>query len=219
MTSGFQSAGVDFDLLFDPYVQGTIPAATGYTITGYGDLAGRYAPLVYGTKRANVGYSAPGVSDLSNLWAAYGTATYSLPFNGQTYSHGYTVPSGATGYSTIQFISSGSSWQIIGSDPHNVGTTIASGALPANAVYVQYTWGGYVVGIGNTDAGGTVTNNASSITLISSSPYAFYTTATVGASSGSRDREYTFTVDFFNAASSNISHNVCTLIGSTDGSV
>ncbi len=76
MPSGYRSAGVDFDDLFDPYVTGTPPAATGYRIAGVGDLAGRYAPLIYGTQRADVGYRIAGGADVATLWAAKGTATY-----------------------------------------------------------------------------------------------------------------------------------------------
>lgn len=76
MASGYRSAGVDFDDLFDPYVTGTPPAATGYRIAGVGDLAGRYAPLIFGTQRADVGYRIAGGADVATLWAAKGTATY-----------------------------------------------------------------------------------------------------------------------------------------------
>jgi len=74
MPSGYRSGGVDFDDLFDPYVQGTKPAATGRRVSGV-DLIHRYAPIAYGTKRADVGNRVNGV-DVSNLWAAKGTASY-----------------------------------------------------------------------------------------------------------------------------------------------
>lgn len=86
MATGFRKGATDFDDIFDPYVEGTKPANTGYTVAGYGDLANRYAPLSYGTKAANVGYSQPGVGDLSNLWAAKGTASYNLAINGGAFS-------------------------------------------------------------------------------------------------------------------------------------
>ncbi|MGN0864362.1 MAG: hypothetical protein ACI4N1_13720 [Stenotrophomonas koreensis] len=65
---------MDFDDLFDPYVEGTKPPATGICVQGV-DLNQRYAPLSYGTKRADVGRRTGGV-DVSNLWAAKGTAVY-----------------------------------------------------------------------------------------------------------------------------------------------
>lgn len=77
MTVGYRnSGGVDFDSLFDPYVQGTPPANTGYRAAGGADLAGRYAPIAFGTKGPDVGYRTAGGVDLSNLWAAFGTAVY-----------------------------------------------------------------------------------------------------------------------------------------------
>lgn len=82
MPSGFKSGNVDFDDLFDPYVTGTPPAATGYRTSGGVDLAGRYAPLVYGTQRADVGYRIAGGADVATLWAAAGTATYVSPTAG-----------------------------------------------------------------------------------------------------------------------------------------
>lgn len=77
MAVGYKnSAGVDFDLLFDPYVQGTPPAATGYRNAAGVDLAGRYAPISFGTKGPNVGMRTAAGVDVSNLWAAFGTAAY-----------------------------------------------------------------------------------------------------------------------------------------------
>ena len=76
MPSGFRYFGVDFDDLFDPYVTGTPPAATGFRTVGGVDTAGRYAPLVFGTQRANVEYTIAGGADLATLWAAKGTASY-----------------------------------------------------------------------------------------------------------------------------------------------
>lgn len=77
MPTGFTRGGVDFDDIFDPYVEGSKPAATGLTYGG-SDLVNRYAPISYGTKAANVGFTAGG-SDVSNLWAAKGTAVYAKP--------------------------------------------------------------------------------------------------------------------------------------------
>lgn len=74
MPANYKQAGTDFDSLFDPYVQGTKPAATGYKVEGV-DLSDRYAPISFGTKRADVGFKVGG-SDVSNLWAGYGTAVY-----------------------------------------------------------------------------------------------------------------------------------------------
>jgi len=77
MPAGYRnSAGVDFDELFDPYEQGEKPAPTGYRTSDGADLCERYAPLAYGSKGPDVGYRNSAGLDLSNLWAARGTAQY-----------------------------------------------------------------------------------------------------------------------------------------------
>lgn len=74
MPAGYQSEGVDFDSIFDPYVSGTKPAATGLQDGGI-DLNQRYAPRSLGLKADDVGYNSGG-QDVSNLWAALGSASY-----------------------------------------------------------------------------------------------------------------------------------------------
>lgn len=76
MPSGFRYFGVDFDDLFDPYVTGSPPAATGFRTVGGVDTAGRYAPLIFGTQRADVDYQIASPADVATLWAAKGTASY-----------------------------------------------------------------------------------------------------------------------------------------------
>ena len=76
MASGFRYFGVDFDDLFDPYVTGTPPTATGFRTVGGVDTAGRYAPLIFGTQRADVDYQIASPADVATLWAAKGTASY-----------------------------------------------------------------------------------------------------------------------------------------------
>lgn len=68
------SAGVDFDDLFDPDVQGDGPTAP-FLRTAAG-VAVRYADISYGSKGPNVGYRTSAGVDVSNLWAAKGTARY-----------------------------------------------------------------------------------------------------------------------------------------------
>jgi hypothetical protein len=81
--------GTDFDDMFDPYVQGTKPANTGFRTTDGVDLADRYAPIEFGTKRADVGYRTAAGVDVSNLWAAKGTASY-FPTIIQATSYSFT---------------------------------------------------------------------------------------------------------------------------------
>ncbi len=216
MASGVKSAGVDLDDLFDPDVVGDGPSAPGIQS---GSVPLKYAAIKYGTKRADVGVANAG-SDVSNLWAAKGTASYTLPINGQTFIGAYNIPNQSSGYALIGFrIVTGNTWQVYSIPNGAPATILASGAIPTGAATVAYAWGAYTVGVGQTDAGGATTNGAASPTAVGSNPDAHYQTGTATATSGSRDRRYPFTVDFFNAAASNISHTVITLIGDTEGSV
>lgn len=75
MPVGYRNAaGVDFDDLFDPDVQGDGPTAS-FLRTASG-VPLRYADISYGSKGPNVGYRTSAGVDVSNLWAAKGTATY-----------------------------------------------------------------------------------------------------------------------------------------------
>lgn len=77
MPAGFRNAaGVDFDDVFDPYVEGTKPANCGLRTSDGFDLVNRYAPISYGSKAPDVGFRTSGGVDVSNLWAAKGTAVY-----------------------------------------------------------------------------------------------------------------------------------------------
>lgn len=74
MVANYKQVDIDFDSLFDPYVTGAKPAATGYAVAGV-DLSDRYAPISFGSKRADVGAKVNGL-DVSNLFAQIGSATY-----------------------------------------------------------------------------------------------------------------------------------------------
>lgn len=100
MPSGYRSSGVDFDDLFDPYVEGPMAQSSGRRI-GNTDLSRRYAHIQYGSKRADVGHRINGM-DLSNLWAARSTASYRLPFHGQSYTSGNGAKSNSTGSVTAE---------------------------------------------------------------------------------------------------------------------
>lgn len=93
MAAGIRTNGVDLDDVFDPYVQGTKPALTGYRSAGQ-DLRDRYAPIVYGSAASATGYRIPGGADLSTLFAAKGTASYfpPAPWSGKAYQGAYAEP-------------------------------------------------------------------------------------------------------------------------------
>jgi len=138
MTTGFRNAsGVDFDSLFDPYVQGTSPAATGLRLSTGVDLAGRFAPITFGSKGPDVGFRTSGGVDVSNLWAAIGTAVYGLPIDGSSYSS-----SGSRGGSslTLNMLSNGT-YNVTRFQANNGGTSVlASGTwLPSGDSVSSYT--------------------------------------------------------------------------------
>lgn len=93
MTVGFRNAaGVDFDDLFDFYSTGTPVGAIGFRDAAGVDIGPRYAPISFGSKGPDVGYRVSSGVDVSNLWAAKGTASYSIPgFNGRTFGVFYTA--------------------------------------------------------------------------------------------------------------------------------
>lgn len=133
MTSGFRnSSGVDFDSVFDPYVQGTSPANTGLRISGGTDLAGRYAPLSFGSAAAVQGFRISGGADVNTLWAKIGTAVYTLPINGQTYTRSVGRSS-----ATLDFLmKSDGTYSIV----NDVPTVLASGTwLPSGDSVSSYT--------------------------------------------------------------------------------
>lgn len=183
MSTGFRNAsGTDFDDVFDPYVQGTKPAATGYRTSDGVDLNQRFAPLVYGTAAAATGFRLSSGADVNTLWAAKGTASYALPIDGTLYSQGVNIPSAGSGNATLTFAISGSGWLVTGSGAGGTLTpaagTRASGALPSGASTVQYT---PTITAGS---GGTVTNGASAATAVSGNPSIQVTQAGTGTGSG-----------------------------------
>lgn len=212
MTSGIQSKGVDLDSIFALYVSGTRPAAAGIEVNGV-DIATRYQPLP-GTSAPATGILAHG-ADLNTLFST--TVNTPLPIDGQTFTHQYSVVSG-TGWSAIGFqIVNGNTYQVYGYDSAHSPTVLASGPIPSGATQVQFTWGSFTNPTGS-DSGGTPTNGAATPTAVSGNPLAFYQTGTFGSSSASRARDYTFTIDFFNASSANISHTVTNLEAIIEGS-
>jgi len=103
MTSGYRFQGVDFDDLFDADVMGDGPTAAGLRRLGGSPL--RYAHVRYGQRRPDVGYRIGG-QDVAGLWAAKGTAAYTLPINGQAFSAHNQSRTNASGsaVATVTFI-------------------------------------------------------------------------------------------------------------------
>lgn len=215
--SGYRnSAGVDTDNLFDPDVVGDGPSAAGFRKSD-GSLL-RYAAAKYGQPGPTIGYRASNGADIGPQWCKKGTASYSLPINGQTYTRAYVIPAQGTGFCTIGFrIVSGNTYQVYWSDPSSALTVVATGSIPAGATSVQASWGSYT--IDSADSGGAVTNGMASPTAVSSNPDTHYTTATWGPNSGTRGRQYPVNIQFFNSGGASISNNNLYLHAGTEGSV
>ncbi|MEW5251589.1 hypothetical protein [Microbulbifer discodermiae] len=123
MASGYQtSSGSDLDSVFDPYVQGTKPAATGYQTSDGRDLNQRYAPLSFGSAAASTGIKLASGADLNTLWAARGTASYYTPMSNASLSRSS---------SSKEAISTGNT--TLTSD--SVTTSVSGGEAP-----YTYTW-------------------------------------------------------------------------------
>lgn len=164
MPSGYRSGGVDFDDLFDPFVQGPTSVATGRRIAGV-DLSYRYAHIQYGAKRADVGYRVNG-TDLSNLWAAKGTAVYSLPINGRE----YTRSRGRGGASLAFNMLSNGTYSIV----NDLGTVLDSGSwLPAGDAVASYSCkfsqSGFTNGLDIGGGNDTYTNEAPAASALTTS--------------------------------------------------
>ena len=182
MTTGFRnSSGTDLDSVFDPYVQGTKPAATGFRTSDGVDLNQRFAPLSFGSAAAVQGYRLSSGADVNTLWAAKGTATYNIPgLQGNTYSV-YGIASAASGqpgasvncalafnntgaYSlTANIVSSGGGSGIITGFPAS-GTWLPSGWSVADC-QIQFAYVETVIEA----AGASITNPAVSYQSLSTS--------------------------------------------------
>lgn len=140
MARGYRFQSVDFDDLFDPDIMGNGPSVANLRSGG----ALRYAAIAYGSKRPDVGYRQGGV-DVSNLWAAKGTATYTLPINGQAFSaHNQSrTNSSGSAVATVTFIiDSNGTYRILQNTTgggNNTGSDPISGTwLPAGATVGEY---------------------------------------------------------------------------------
>lgn len=90
------SAGTDFDNLFDPDVVGDGPSATHYALTSGALL--KYAAAKYGSPGPTVGYRNSAGVDWGTQWAAKGTAAYVKSNPGYT---AFTATAGNTKGQTL----------------------------------------------------------------------------------------------------------------------
>jgi len=95
MPSGYRSVGIEFDDRFDFYVEGPKSIDTGLRVGGV-DLSQRYAHISFGSKGPDTGFRVNDV-DVATLWAAKGTARYTLPFHGKAFAATNQALTGQTG--------------------------------------------------------------------------------------------------------------------------
>lgn len=161
MASGYRnSAGVDFDNLFEP---GAV-TAPGFRRSDGSLLA--YAARGSVPKGPNVGFRDAGGSDLSNLWLPVGSGPPAPGFAGKSYSANAIAPTGATGTTsgTVTLsLSPDGTWRAERALANAVtpGTTVLESGtwLPAGQSAADYTIQFTPsAGTGN----GTVTNGAAS---------------------------------------------------------
>ncbi|MGF7229719.1 MAG: hypothetical protein ACQR33_07120 [Candidatus Saccharibacteria bacterium] len=211
--SGFPT----LDNVFDLYVTGTSPAATGLLDDAGVDIATRYAPLVFGTAAAATGLltKQSGNGDLNTLFAAKGTASYALPINGQTYT-GYGHSGTTSSFGGIAFAASVSGYTVIKNGTNETTTTLASGSIPVGAVSCKIvdTW---LNASGDTGVGN-VSNNYASQTTLTGTALGVNVQVTATPSSPEHQSTHSEVITFYDASNAVISTTTITLVAQADGS-
>lgn len=188
----------------------TVSSAAATSWAASGEASGSYG---YRSQSCNVS----GCSGWSNT----GTVTVTIPvpiaINGQSYTESYAIPQAKTGYAEIGFGIASGTWSVFGSKPSATNAVLASGAVPAAAVTVQYVWTNLGAPSGDAASTGTLINPAASPVAITTSPSSYYATSTYSASSSGNGEQYQLTVTFFNAAGTDISSSTCTLTAKVVG--
>jgi hypothetical protein len=182
-------------------------SAQSRAITGKG--TGNYG---YRVEACNAGGCGP--------WSAVSSVQVVIPtplsINGGSYLEDYFIPARQTGQVVMGFgVYNGSTWDLYSAKPGASHIVRASGSIPLSAVTVSFTWTFVGIPSGYQDAGGTVTNPASSAVAIGSNPDTNYRTM-IASGGTARGRIYRLKIDFFNAAGVNISSSTCTLTAETE---
>lgn len=222
MTSGIASKGVDLDNIFDPYVAGTTKArAAGLNVAG-SDTSNRFANIIYGTAAAATGIQSQS-ADLNTLYAKKGTATYSLPINGQTYSASENTGTsgGASATLTVTLHADGT-YDVVAFQSKHVPSSItrASGTwntfgLPSSSFQVLYT-----MTTDSTEGNAGSANGASTYTTLNTDVAANVHATANSPSAGSNDITCTLRIQIRNASTGQVvSDSTCTISAGADGSV
>ncbi|HEY4294502.1 hypothetical protein [Luteibacter sp.] len=162
-------AGVRFESLFAPDTVGDGPAPGGLL---QGGVPIRFANIKYGSKRADINFQNGGL-DVTNYWASNGSASYSLPIDGGSYSANNQQRGGA--YIRLQMFANGTyqvlrmqnaptSWSVAAS-----GTWLPAGDAAGNyAVVFEAVEQGHSY-VGSASSG--VENQAPGQTGLGGNPY------------------------------------------------
>ena len=226
MATGFLKGTVDLDDIFDLYAQGTQPAATGYKV-GTVDLNQRYAPLVYGTQAPVTGMKISGGADLNTLWAAKGTAVYTITgLDGKFISAGDPAHTGqATVNAVAQVtIKNDGTWQAYAGNsfgPISLAAPTSGTWLPPGGVVSDYEVKfGIVITTVNTAEDLVVSNSAPAYSVCSTTRSAALTLPDYpGNNSHDRDAMATVTIRIRKIGSTAESVTNCTLDVNTNGYV
>jgi hypothetical protein len=223
-----QAGNADLDQVFDPYVSGNSPAATGLNVGGTNtDINTRYAPISFGSAAAATGFNIEGTStDINTLFAAYGTAVYNTPLsiNGQSYSAAVTIPHASSGSAAIEFLVSSSGWVLSnqnndagGTSTPAAGANYATGANPAGATSVEVvdTW---LNSSGDTGSGA-ATNGMATYTAITGTPVNYTLVVTGPGTDSDKQSTHQIVIYYKNAAGVIISTTSIQILCVQSGSV
>lgn len=190
MSSGQRVGGFALEDLFDPDIVGNGPVATGYRDSNGQPL--RFAHIQYGARRSDVGRRQNG-SDLAALWAAKGTAAYSLAFQGGNYARSalaLTNQQGSVVASVSLTIGSDGTWAIYSSSTRDGSRLEATGGwLTAGAAVGDYEVQ-FSVATSN-GGGGSVSNGAPGFQNASTSRSVGISATAVAASTQNVDHAIT----------------------------
>lgn len=220
MSSGISAHLASLEAIFDPFQPGTTPAPNT-NITGAGaELSTLFANILYGTAAPATGITTmvSGVQvDLNTLYAAKGTASYSLPIQGETFNQATVIAHASSGSAALTFGVFSGNWSVSGSGAgtlHPAAGTQASGPVPSGATTVKYA---AVLQSATGSPASSVTNGAASATAISSNPTIVVNQNGTGTGAGST-ATYGMTVIFYNAGGTAISTTNFTFAVTYDGS-
>lgn len=201
------AAGVDLEELFDPDVMGDGPVAPALRLHA-GHPGIRFAAIAYGSKGPNVGYRSASGMDVSNIWAARGTARYSIPgLDGKSLSAidaALTAQQSVSANVGVSIFSNGT-WTA------TAGTSQGAAPVPAPAsgtwLPAGKTGADFDVRFRVSDSGDStrqVSNTAASFTRLSSGGFGASLSLQAVNLQGSRSAQATIFVDLRDRATGNV---------------